>query len=193
MLNISVLGCSRKLAKAFEICYSGILNLNFNRRGNSQRWVLRHTSHIHYNDAIMGAIASQITCPAIVYSIVYSDADQRKHPSPASLALCESPHKWPVTRKMFPFNDVIVVFECNIIWKTLLRLSNFNTEMVYAFESVIYGTNRNRLLRTTMSSCICTQLSAMSMTQTPARCNCVIWECDMKVVLSFSKQFDVVN
>ena len=63
----------------------------------------------------MGAIASQITSLTIVYSIVYSDADQRKHESSASLALVRgihrgpvnSPHKWPVTRKMFPFDDVI--------------------------------------------------------------------------------------
>ena len=34
----------------------------------------------------MGAIAFQITNPTIVYSIVYSDADQRKHQSSASLA-----------------------------------------------------------------------------------------------------------
>ena len=34
----------------------------------------------------MGAIASQITSLIIVYSIVYSDADQRKHQSSASLA-----------------------------------------------------------------------------------------------------------
>ena len=34
----------------------------------------------------MGTIASQITSLAIVYSIVYSDADQRKHQSSASLA-----------------------------------------------------------------------------------------------------------
>ena len=40
----------------------------------------------HYNDGIMGAIASQITSLTIVYSIVYSDADQRKHQSSASLA-----------------------------------------------------------------------------------------------------------
>ena len=32
----------------------------------------------HYNDVIMGAIAFQITSLKIVYSIVYSDADQRK-------------------------------------------------------------------------------------------------------------------
>ena len=70
----------------------------------------------HYGDVIMGEIASQITSPAIVYSTVYSDADQRKHQSPASLAFVRgihrgpvnSPHKWPVTRKMFQFDDVIM-------------------------------------------------------------------------------------
>ena len=42
--------------------------------------------HAHYDDVIMSAIASQITSLTIVYSIVYSDADQRKHQSSASLA-----------------------------------------------------------------------------------------------------------
>ena len=54
--------------------------------------------------------------PTIVYSILYSGADQRKHQSSASLAFMRvihrgpvnSPHKWPVTRKMFPFDDVIM-------------------------------------------------------------------------------------
>ena len=63
----------------------------------------------HHNDVIMGVIASQITS-------LYSDADQRKHQSSASLAfvrgihrgLVNSPHKRPVTRKMFPFDDVIM-------------------------------------------------------------------------------------
>ena len=58
----------------------------------------------------MSAIASQITSLTIVYSIVYSDADQRKQSS-ASLAFVSpvnSPHKWPVKRKMFPFDDVIM-------------------------------------------------------------------------------------
>ena len=62
-------------------------------------------------------MASQITSLAIVYSIVYSDADQRKHQSSASLAFVRrihrgpvnSPHKWPVMRKMFPFDDVIMI------------------------------------------------------------------------------------
>ena len=43
------------------------------------------TTH-HYDDVIMTTIASQITSLAVVYSIVYSDADQRKHQSSASLA-----------------------------------------------------------------------------------------------------------
>ena len=64
----------------------------------------------------MGATASQITSPTIAYSTVYSGADQRKHQSSASLAFVRgihrspvnSPHKWPVTRKMFSFDDVIM-------------------------------------------------------------------------------------
>ena len=64
----------------------------------------------------MGAIGSQITILTIVYSTVYSGADQSKHQSSASLAFVwgihrgpvNSPHKWPVTRKMFPFDDVIM-------------------------------------------------------------------------------------
>ena len=70
----------------------------------------------HYSDVITGAIASKITSLAIVYSTVFSDADQRKHQSSVSLAFVwgihrwpvNSPHKWPVTRKMFPFDGVIM-------------------------------------------------------------------------------------
>ena len=64
----------------------------------------------------MGTIASQITSLASVYSTVWLGADQRKHQSSASLAFVRgihrrpvnSPHKGPVTRKMFPFDDVIM-------------------------------------------------------------------------------------
>ena len=74
------------------------------------------TAQFHYSDVIMTTIASLITSLTIVYSTVYSDADQRKHQSPASLAFVwgihrrpvNSPHKWPVTRKMFPFDDEFV-------------------------------------------------------------------------------------
>ena len=68
----------------------------------------------------MSAIASQITSLTIVYSTVYPGTDQSKHQSSASLAFVwgihrgpvNSPHKWPVTRKMFPFDDVIMTGEC---------------------------------------------------------------------------------
>ena len=66
----------------------------------------------------MSAIASQITGVSIVYSTVCSGADQRKHQSSASLAFVrgihrwpvDSPHKGPVTRKIFPFDDVIMLW-----------------------------------------------------------------------------------
>ena len=78
----------------------------------------------HYGDVITGAIASQITSLTIVYSTVYSDAYQRKHESLASLAFVwgihrspvNSPHKWPVTRNMFPFDDVIMVSCCHVFF-----------------------------------------------------------------------------
>ena len=52
----------------------------------------------------------------VVYSSVYSGADQRKHQSSASLAFLRgiprlpvsSPHKGSITRKMFPFDDIIM-------------------------------------------------------------------------------------
>ena len=70
----------------------------------------------HYDDVIMSSMASQITSLTIIYSTVYSGTDQRKHQSSASLAFVQgihrgpvnSPQKWPVTRKMFPFDDVIM-------------------------------------------------------------------------------------
>ena len=68
----------------------------------------------------MTMLASQITSLPVVCSIVYSDVNQRKHQSSASLAFVREihrgpvnfPHKWPVTRKMFPFDDVIMTTVC---------------------------------------------------------------------------------
>ena len=85
-------------------------------------------THCHYDDVIMTMLASQITSLPVVCSIVYSDVNQRKHQSSASLAFVREihrgpvnfPHKWPVTRKMFPFDDVIMwhnesIWQYNII------------------------------------------------------------------------------
>ena len=115
--NVFILEC----IKCWKIC-SFILKCSLQQDLLFEVWSAPftcETSHLtcHYCDVIMGAVASQITSLTIVYSSVYSDADQRKHQSSASLAFVRgihrrpvnSPHKWPVTRKMFPFDDVIMV------------------------------------------------------------------------------------
>ena len=95
-------------------CFSGIQV--FNLYWTNEEFHLNSYKY-HYSDVIMGAIASQITSITIVYSTIYSSVDQRKHQSSASLAFVQGihwwpvnfPHKWPVTRKMFPFDDVIII------------------------------------------------------------------------------------
>ena len=47
----------------------------------------------HYSDVIMGVMASQIISLMIVYSTVYSGADQRKHQSSVSLAFVQGIHQ----------------------------------------------------------------------------------------------------
>ena len=87
----------------------------------------------------MYSIASQITSLTIVYSTIYSGADQRTHKSSASLAFVRgnhripvnSPHKRPVTRKMLPFDDVIICIYITMPWwghdkQTLTALPAFS-------------------------------------------------------------------
>ena len=91
----------------------------------------------HYDDVIMTMLASQITSLTVVYSIVYSGVNQRKHQSSASLAFVweihrgpvNFPHKWPVTRKMFPFDDVIMV-KCLMIGYTRNCIQCLNLNML---------------------------------------------------------------
>ena len=72
-----------------------------------------HWGISHYNEVIMGPMASPITSLALVYSTVYSGTGQ----SSASLAFVRGIHRWPVnsqhrgpvTRKMFPCDDVIML------------------------------------------------------------------------------------
>ena len=83
----------------------------------------------------MDSIASQITNLTIVYSTVHSGAEQRKHQSSASLAFVweihrwpvNFPHKWPVTRKMFPFDDVIMKYFDRHSFAAVLNLKSNRT------------------------------------------------------------------
>ena len=96
------------------------------------------TEPVLYGDVIMTGIASQITSLKIVYSTVYSDADQRKHQSSASLAFARiihrgrvnSPHKWPVTRKMFLFDDVIMCIPNYV-------LADYKSVWIHNFKEMI--------------------------------------------------------
>ena len=96
---------------------------------------IHDTFNRHYNDVIMSVMASQITSLTIVYPTVYSGADQRKHQSSASLSFVRgihrwpvnSPHKGPVTRKMFPFDDVNMKGAYfRGIWVMILRFGQRN-------------------------------------------------------------------
>ena len=70
----------------------------------------------HYSDFIINAMVSQTIDVSIVGWAICSGADQRKHQSSALLAFVLGIHRWPVnslhkgpvTRKMFPFDDVIM-------------------------------------------------------------------------------------
>ena len=82
------------------IKYIVFLNMLMQRSRITLQW--------YHNDAIV----SPITSLTIVYSTIYSGADQ----SSVSLAFVKGIHRWsvnsshkgPVTRKMFPFDDVFM-------------------------------------------------------------------------------------
>ena len=111
------------------------------RRKESRNSTMRHENH--YTDVIMGMIASQITSLTFVYSTVYSGADQRKYQSSASLAFVRgihrwpvnSPHKWPVTREMFPYDDVIMIsFFCIDVWIFSLLLAETSCQTLHSVQ-----------------------------------------------------------
>ena len=85
----------------------------------------------------MSAMASQITGVPIVCSTVSSGADQRKHQSSASLAFLRGIHRWsvnsahkgPVTRKMFPFDDVIMNYSKVEPWDSHLTFGYHTFEL----------------------------------------------------------------
>ena len=98
------------------------------------------------SEVIMGAMTSQITSLMIVFSTVYSGADQRKHQSSASLAFMPEihrwpvnfPHKWPVKLKIFTFDDVIMertVFSQMITTDTQLPVYESQVHVCVYFSS----------------------------------------------------------
>ena len=90
----------------------------------------------------MGAMASQITSLTIAYSTVYSGTDQRKYQSSASLAFVKgihrwpvnAPHKWPVKRKMFPFDDIIMLENL----ETVTKNSDLGKQFSFCYVKMVY-------------------------------------------------------
>ena len=111
----------------------------------------------------MGTIASEITSLTIVYSIVYSDADQRKHQSSASLAFVwgihrgpvNFPHKWPVTRKMFPFDDVIMNTASIAGVFVIVSTENENNEFIDSYSIANLRFNYSIILRQKEKKNVC--------------------------------------
>ena len=104
------------LSTPYRCCGPIILFLN---KGWCQTSKCGNDDHCSY--VVMSTMVSQITSVSIVCSFVCSVADHRKHQSSAPLAFVRgihrwpvnSPHNWPVTRKMFPFDDAIMTSESN--------------------------------------------------------------------------------
>ena len=90
-------------------CLGKPVEVNGRTDGHTERYRSLQWRHNEHS-------ASQITSFTVVYSTVYTCADQRKHQRSASLAFVRGIHRWPVnsshkgpvTRKMFPFDDVIM-------------------------------------------------------------------------------------
>ena len=139
---------------------------------------LENTPRNHYNDIIMGVIASQITSLAIVYSIVYSDADQRKHQSSASLAFVWGIH--PGTGE-FPTQMASYAENVSISWRhhvpvIMLFLAAFF--IYYDKDILIYGFATHALFMwkslfviAMLGVCLKYPCSSCTWFQT----NCLIW------------------
>ena len=103
---------------------------------------------LHYSDVIMGSMASPIPNLTLDYSTVYSGADQRKYQSSASLAFVRgihrsplnSPHKGLVTRKGFPFDNVIMG------WDVFLNIICYCLCTPYGAVLLVHRDSRNCML-----------------------------------------------
>ena len=111
----------------------------------------------------MSAMVSEITGVTSVYSAVCSGTDQRKTQSSVSLAFVRGIHQWPVnsshkrpvTRNMFPFDDVIMAHErlpgCFVtqrklphisIYTNIYRLWYLSAGNGYEKSSLVAGANK---------------------------------------------------
>ena len=92
----------------------------------------------------MSAMASQIIAISIVYSTVCSGADQREKQTSTSLAFVRgihpwpvnSPHKGPVTRKMFQFGDIIML--------SMLAMASTSLDIYFDDTNILMTQNQEK-------------------------------------------------
>ena len=150
---------ARRICKRTFKCYAvDVMSNDYRLHGRVKwdpilRWPLPQIGFresIHYNDVIMSTMASQITSLTIDYPNVYPRHRSKKTLKVSVLAFVrgfhrwpvKSPHKGPVMRKMFPFDDVIMSYQkkwqCKIypnlthlVIHVLPRCDNFILMFVY--------------------------------------------------------------
>ena len=126
-------------------------------------------SFYHYYDVIMTTMASQITSPMVVYSTVYSDADQRKHQSSASLAFVWGIHRdrWiPRTNGQLREN-VSIWWRHHVYWRHVLcqvyliyeelncLVNDYSSFIQIKFWSQVNSPHKGQWRGTLMFSLIC--------------------------------------
>ena len=111
--------------------------------------VLMHPAILlsHYADFTMSLMAPQITSISTVCSTVSSGTHQRKHQSHVSLAFVrgihrwpvDSPHKGPITRKMLPFGDVIMILMITVVLQISRNNASVATKLAKPKPLVMYS------------------------------------------------------
>ena len=91
-----------------------------------------YSGFIHYNDVIMSTTASQATTLGTVCPTVYSDADQRKRQSSASLAFAGRIHRWSVTSPhKGPLTRNVSIWWRHYVLKVLKRMPIIHLDFFY--------------------------------------------------------------
>ena len=105
----------------YDICTVVVSDVNFVIKNNplmkEQTLITKRHVKIHYRDVKLGAMASQITSLTIVYSTIYFQAQIKEKTKLCVTGFCagkspgtdEFPAQMAVTRKNFPFDDVIMM------------------------------------------------------------------------------------
>ena len=162
MILLDYLPLCKSMAVKYSviITFSGTLDFIYNRYGT----VVNHVSALHVpmvcvlslylwqhcNEVLMSAMVSPITGASIVCSTVCSGADQRKCQNSASLAFVrgihqwpvDSPHKEPVTRKIFQCDDAIIEF----LAMNLSNVDGFLSERTFAYPQEVSYHDRQPIM-----------------------------------------------